>query len=103
MTIDLPTVIQAMPYAANVAQAEMAHPEIQLAITQVMAQQMLEERNKQAAPIEQQDALISVGEDRKERKGKPWPRRRRPPAPQAEETQSGNQTPFAGHIIDMKI
>lgn len=107
MVLDLPTVIQVMPYAADVAQAEMAHPENQLAATQLLAQQILEEQNKQAQPVEQQAALASVREDRRERRSPgdaiPQRRHRRPAPPDDAETSSGDDTPFAGHIIDRKI
>jgi hypothetical protein len=104
MSLDLPTVIQAMPYAAQVAQADMAHPEIQMAITQVLAQQMLDNQNKQAQPIEQQEALATVRDDARGRgRDNPRQRRRQAPAPQTEETQSGDDSPFAGQIIDLKI
>lgn len=105
MSIDLPTVIQVMPYAAQAAQAEMDRPEIQMAITQALAQQMLEDANKQAQPIEQQDALATVRDDTKDRhgRGKSFKRPRRDRAPESEETQSGDTSPFAGQIIDLKI
>ncbi len=104
MSIDLTTVFQAMPYAQNVAHAELVHPEIHLAVSQVLAQQALAEQNKQTPRIEKQDAMGTV-QDKGQRQApgqrRPLPRRH-PPA-ESEETQSANPTPFAGHILDMKV
>lgn len=105
MPIDLTTVFQVMPYAQNVAHAELVQPEAQLAASQALAQQTLAEQNKQTARIEQQDAADAVGDGRqRQAPGRSPSRRRRAPGPQEqEETQAGNSTPFAGHIINMKI
>lgn len=105
MSIDLPTVIQVMPYAAQVAQADMDRPEIQMAVTQALAQQALEDANKQTQPVEEQEALATVRDDTKEGhgRGKPFQRQRRDREPEDEETQSADASPFAGQIIDLKI
>ncbi len=104
MSIDLTTIFQALPYAQNVAHAELVHPDASLAATQAMAQQVLAEQNKQTQRIEKQDAADTVG-DQKQRqpKGQGRHRPRRAPRPEPEETQASNPTPFAGHIINMKI
>jgi hypothetical protein len=104
MSIDLTTIFQAMPYAQNVAHAELVHPEAQLAASQAFAQQLLTEEKKQTAKIEQQDAAETVGEEKQHKKSDhPPPHTRRAQQPEAEETQPSNPTPFAGHIIDKKI
>lgn len=104
MSIDLTTIFQALPYAQNVAHAELVHPDASLAATQAMAQQVLAEQNKQTQRIEKQDAAETVG-DQKQRQPKDQGqhRPRRAPRPEPEETQASNPTPFAGHIINMKI
>jgi hypothetical protein len=104
MSMDLTTVFQTMPYVQNVAHAELVHPEIQQAVTQVLAQQFLAEREKQTQRIEKQDAMTSVQDDkRRQDKRQPGRRSRRAPTAGDETTQAANSTPFAGHIIDMKI
>jgi len=102
--MDLTTVFQTMPYVQNVAHAELVHPEIQQAVAQVLAQQYLAKREKQAPRIEKQDALATVQDERNPQgKGQSRRRARRSPAVAEAETQAANSTPFAGHIIDMKI
>jgi hypothetical protein len=104
MSIDLTTIIQAMPYAQNVAQAELVHPDAQLAASQAFAQQVLAEQQKQTPRIEQQDAAETVGDrNRRQKQDRRQMRSRRAPPPETEETQPSNPTPFAGHIIDRKI
>lgn len=104
MSLDLTTVFQTMPYVQNVAHAELVHPEIQQAVAQVLAQQYLAEREKQAQRIEKQDALATVQDERNPHgQGKSRRRSRRAKTPGETETQAANSTPFAGHIIDMKI
>ena len=105
MPIDLTTIFQAMPYVQNVAHAELVQPEAQLLASQALAQQAVTEQNKQAQRIEQQDAMDSVHDE--EKRKDPGQRRSRRKAqrvvPELEETQSSNSTPFAGHIINVKI
>jgi len=102
--MDLTTVFQTMPYVQNVAHAELVHPEIQQAVAQVLAQQYLAKREKQTQRIEKQDTLATV-QDERNPQGKEASRRRarRAPAAAETETQAANSTPFAGHIIDVKI
>ena len=105
MPIDLTTVFQAVPYVQNVAHAELVNPEAQLLASQALAQQVLTEQNKQTQRIEQQDAMDSVHDEEK-RQGSGQRRSRRAKGlakPEAEETQASNSTPFAGHIINLKI
>jgi len=104
MSIDLTTIFQAIPYVQNVAHAELVQPEVSLAASQVLAQQALTEQNKQTPRIEQQDAADAVG-DQKQRQsqGQRQRRSRRHPEPESQETQASNPTPFAGHIINLKI
>jgi hypothetical protein len=104
MSIDLTTIFQTMPYVQNVAHAELVQPEAALAASQEMARQLLADQAKQPQRIEQQDAMESVG-DQRERKspGQQRQQRRRRAAPEPEETQASNPSPFAGHIIDRKI
>ena len=105
MPIDLTTTVQALPYVQNVAHAELVQPEAQLLASQALAQQTLAEQHKQPQRIEQQDAMDSVRDE--EKKGRPDPRRSKRKArlaqAEAEETQTSNSTPFAGHIINLKI
>jgi len=104
MSIDLTTVFQVMPYAQNVAHAELVQPDAQLAASQLLAQQALAEQNKQTSRIEQQEAMDSVTEDRQRQpSGQQHAGSRRKHQPEEEETQTGNSTPFAGHIINVKI
>jgi hypothetical protein len=104
MSIDLTTIFQAIPYAQNVAHAELVHPEAQLASSQAFAQQMLAEEKKQTAKIEQQDSAETVNEEKQRQKSDhPPPHARQARQTEAEETQPSNPTPFAGHIIDKKI
>jgi len=106
MPIDLTTVIQAVPYVQNVAHAELTSPEAQLAASQAMTQQALADQNKQTQRIEKQDEMDSVrDEDKRRGAGQPRQRRARAagPEPEEEATQASNPTPFAGHIIDMKV
>lgn len=105
MSIDLTTIFQTMPYAQNVAHAELVQPEAALAASQELARQALAEQNKQPQRIEEQDSLDSVT-DQKERQAsgqqQSFRQRRKAPA-EDEETQASNPSPFAGHIIDRKI
>ena len=106
MPIDLTTVIQAVPYVQNVAHAELASPEAQLAASQALAQQALADQSKQTQRIEKQDEMDSVRDEEKRRgSGQPRQRRARAAAPEADEepTLGSNSTPFAGHIINMKV
>lgn len=104
MSIDLTTVFQALPYVQNVAHAELVQPQAGLAASQAVAERFLAEQNKQTPRIEQQDAADSVGDEKQGHQPKDQPpHRRRRAAPEAEETQASNPTPFAGHIINMKI
>ena len=105
MGLDLNTAIQSMPYVQHVAQAVLVNPEAQQAVAQVLTQEYLAKQNTQTAPIEKQETLSTVQEDRQQRHetgGQPQQRRKRAHVAD-EETQTGNTTPFAGHIIDMKI
>ena len=105
MPIDLTTIFQAVPYVQNVAHAELVSPEAQQLAAQVQARQALAEQHKQTQRIEQQEAMDSVRDE--EKKGRPDRRRPRrdkhDQPPEADETQASNSTPFAGHIINMKI
>ena len=104
MPIDLTTVFQTMPYVQNVAHAELVQPEAALAASQEMARQLLADQAKQPQRIEQQDAMDSVGDQRERQSpGQRRQQRRRRAAPEPEETQASNPSPFAGHIIDRKI
>lgn len=105
MSIDLTTIFQAVPYVQNVAHAELVSPEAQQLAAQVQARQALAEQHKQTQRIEQQEAMDSVrDEEKKDRPGRRRSRRDKPgQPPEAEETQASNSTPFAGHIINMKI
>jgi len=104
MALDLTTIFQTMPYVQNVAQAELVNPEVQQAVAQVLTQQFLTKQNTQTARIEKQDALSTVQDDRRRRHAPgEQQKRRRAPAATEEETQAGRSSPFAGHIIDMKI
>ncbi len=104
MSIDLTTIFQTMPYVQNVAHAELVQPEAALAASQEMARQALADQAKQPQRIEQQDAMESVGDQRERRSpGQQRQQRRRHAAPEPEETQASNPSPFAGHIIDRKI
>ena len=73
-------------------------------MAQVLAQQYLAKREKQTQRIEKQDTLATV-QDERNPQGKEASRRRarRAPAEAETETQAANSTPFAGHIIDVKI
>ena len=105
MGLDLTTVIQSMPYVQNVAQAELVNPAAQQAATQLLAQEFLAKQQSQTPPVEKQESMSTVQDDRQQRHGtggQPQHRAKRPPA-EPEDTQTGNATPFAGHIIDMKI
>lgn len=105
MPIDLTTIFQAVPYVQNVAHAELVSPEAQQLAAQVQARQALAEQHKQTQRIEQQEAMDSVrDEEKKGRPGRRRPRRdKQDQPPEADETQASNSTPFAGHIINMKI
>ena len=106
MSIDLTTIFQTMPYVQNVAHAELVSPEAQLAASQAMTRQALAEQNKQTQRIEKQDEMDSVRDEEKRRgSGQLRQRRARAVAPEADEeaTQASNPTPFAGHIINMKV
>lgn len=104
MSIDLTTIFQTMPYVQNVAHAELVQPEAALAASQEMARQALADQAKQPQRIEQQDAMESVGDQRERQSpGQRRQQRRRRDAPEPEETQASNPSPFAGHIIDRKI
>ena len=104
MPIDLTTIFQAMPYVQNVAHAELVNPQAQLMASQTLAQQALAEQNKQTQRIEQQEATDAVrDEEKRDRSGQRRSRRDKRVAAEAEETQASNSTPFAGHIINMKI
>ena len=105
MPIDLTTIFQAIPYVQNVAHAELVRPEAQLLASQALAQQAVTDQKKQPQRIEQQDAMDSVRDEEKRKDpGQRHPRRKAQLAvPESEETQSSNSTPFAGHIINVKI
>ncbi|KHK04383.1 hypothetical protein [Desulfovibrio sp. TomC] len=104
MPIDLTTVFQAVPYVQNVAHAELVNPQAQLMAAQTLAQQVLVEQNKQTQRIEQQEALDSVhDEEKKNASGRRRSRRGKQVQADTEETQASNSTPYAGHIINMKV
>ncbi|WP_428569556.1 MAG: hypothetical protein ACP59X_11355 [Solidesulfovibrio sp. DCME] len=106
MPIDLTTVFQTMPYVQNVAHAELVQPEAALAASQELARQALAEQAKQPQPVERQDAMDSVKDDRRRQapgQQQPHHRRRAQPEAEPEQTQASNPSPFAGHIIDRKI
>jgi len=104
MSIDLTTVFQLMPYAQNVAHADLVHPGASLVAAQTQAQQALAEQNKQTQPIEPQEGADAVGDEKQHEK----PEHRQSKGrgqhrAEEEETQASNSTPFAGHIINMKV
>jgi hypothetical protein len=106
MPIDLTTVFQAVPYVQNVAHAELVSPEAQLVASQALAQQTLTEQHKQTQRIEKQDAMDTVRDEEKRRgAGQQRQRRARAAKPEVDEeaTQGSNSTPFAGHIVNMKV
>ena len=105
MPIDLTTTIQAIPYAQNVAHAELVHPDAQLAASQLLARQTLLEQHKQAPPVEKLEKMETVGDERQRQQQERRPLRERRNHEQSTEPDSApsNPTPFAGHIIDRKI
>lgn len=108
MSINLTTLVQVMPYAQNVAHAELVHPQVQQAVAAQAAQESLRHENEQVQKTEKQDGPATVKEDGRRNGGGASGRRRqkRPePEPQAEDDagQGASFTPFAGHIINMKI
>lgn len=107
MPIDLTTVFQAVPYVQNVAHAEQVNPEAQAMATQALAQQALAKEHEQTQRIEKQDGADSVRDDEQRKGGGHGRQRRRHAAANAETqeemTQASNSTPFAGHIINMKV
>lgn len=104
MSIDLTTIFQTMPYVQNVAHAELVQPEAALAASQVMAREALAEQQKQPQRVEEQSAMDAVGDEEQQHDNAQQRHRpRRHPAPDAEETQASNASPFAGRIINLKI
>ncbi|KUG28430.1 hypothetical protein ASZ90_001671 [hydrocarbon metagenome] len=105
MSIDLSTLFQVMPYAQNVAHAEVIHPGVQQATAAELALQRLKEEEKQVPKLEEQDAAESVSEqDEERRREKRHPHRRQARNPSGEEeTAPARITPWTGNIIDAKI
>ena len=105
MSIDLTTIFQVMPYAQNVAHADLVHPGASLVAAQAQAQQTLAEQGKQTQPIEQQEGTDAVKDEKPRDKpqNQRQHREKRQARPEDQETQASNSTPFAGHILNMKV
>jgi hypothetical protein len=104
MSIDLSTVLQVMPYAQNVAHAEVIHPGVQQATAAELALQRLREEGEQVPTVEEQDAADSIkDQDEERRRDGRQPRKRQARNPAEEETTPTHVTPWTGNIIDAKI
>jgi hypothetical protein len=105
MSIDLSTVLQVMPYAQNVAHAEVTHPAVQQATASELAMQQLKEEEKQVPKLEEQDAADAVNdEDEERRRGSRHPGKRQArDMPRDEHTTPAHVSPWTGNIIDAKI
>ncbi len=105
MSIDLSTVLQVMPYAQNVAHAEVIHPGVQQATAAELALMRLREEGEQVPKVEEQDAAESItDQDEQRRRDGRQPRKRQARHPaEEEETTPTHVTPWTGSIIDAKI
>jgi len=105
MSIDLSTVLQVMPYAQNVAHAEVIHPGVQQATAAELALQRLREESEQVPKLEEQDAADSITDQDEERRreGRQPRKRHAKPSAEDEETAPTHITPWTGNIIDAKI
>jgi hypothetical protein len=105
MSIDISTLFQAMPYAQNVAHAEVIQPVVQQTMAAELALQRMQEEEKQVPKLEEQDAAETVkDQDEERRREGRQPRKhqaRQHDAP--EDTNPTHITPWTGNIIDAKI
>lgn len=107
MSINLTTLFQVMPYAQNVAHAEIALPQAQQAAATLMAQENLQKNQSQVQKVEEQEGAESVKDENSGRKGGTGHRRRRkPPEPETapeSATSASNASPWSGNIINRRI
>lgn len=105
MSINLTTLFQVMPYAQNVAHAELALPQAQQAAASLMAQENLQKDQSQVQKVEEQDGAEAVKDENGGRKGGNRHKRRRPsPEPEPEcAPAASNASPWSGNIINRRI
>lgn len=105
MSIDLSTVFQVMPYAQNVAHAEVIHPAAQQAAATELARQEIKKEEQQVARLEEQDGAEAVKDQDEERRreARHPGKRRAHDAPADEETAPAHVSPWMGNIIDAKV
>jgi len=105
MSINLTTLFQVMPYAQNVAHAEMVLPQAQQAAATLLAQENLQKSQSQIQKVDEQEGAESVKDENGGRKGGTEHRRRRkPPEPEPEIAQAAsNASPWSGNIINRRI
>ncbi|QLA16416.1 hypothetical protein [Desulfolutivibrio sulfoxidireducens] len=105
MSINLTTIIQVMPYAQNVAHAEVIQPTVQQAAATDLAQIAMREEQTQVPKVEEQDGAESIKDENHQdrRQRHPLPKRHAQARPEEEETAPTHVTPWTGNIIDAKI
>ncbi len=106
MSINLTTLVQVMPYAQNVAHAEVIHPTVQQAAATELAQQAMREEQKQVQKVEEQEAAESIKDehpDQRREYGHSPQRRAKAPQDEEEQTTPAHVTPWTGNIIDAKV
>jgi len=107
MSINLTTLFQVMPYAQNVAHAEMVAPQAQQAAATLVAQEHLQKDQNLVQKVEEQDGAEAVKDENGGRKGGTGQRRRRAPKkpePDLDDAPAAsNASPWSGNIINRRI
>jgi len=105
MSIDLSTIFQVMPYAQNVAHAEVIHPAVQQATATELAKQHMKEEEQQVQKLEEQDGADAINDqDEKRRQEERHPGRRQArDMPTDEHTNPAHISPWTGNLVDAKI
>jgi DNA-binding protein H-NS len=105
MSIDLSTIFQVMPYAQNVAHAEVTHPAAQQATATELAKQHLKEEEQQVQKLEEQDAADAIKDQGGERRqeGRHPGKRQAREHPTDEHTNPAHISAWTGNLIDAKI
>ncbi len=104
MSINLTTIFQVMPYAQNVAHAELVAPQTQQVVSTMLAQEALKHEQSQVQKVEKQEHPETVAEERQAR-GDAWEQqqRKREKEPEPEEAPLSNASPWSGNLVNKRV
>ena len=105
--INFATLISQLPHLQSVAAAQISHPETQQMAAAQMAQQVFTKEHSQVQKVEAAHGPDAADKDKKREKNRFAMQKRRLTGSaveaQDEDSSTSNASPWAGHILNMKI